>query len=62
MRENLEVSTMDRTKKYLARIGLAEDTPVTKTYEFLAKLQLAHVTTVPYENFDIPKGKPLSFE
>ena len=46
---------MDRTKKYFARIGLDEDTPVTKTYEFLCKLQLAHVTTVPYENLDILK-------
>lgn len=53
---------MDRTKKYFARIGLDEDTPVTKTYEFLCNLQLAHVTTVPYENLDILKGKPLSLK
>lgn len=53
---------MERMKKYLARLGLPEDTEVTKTYDFLSKLQYAHVTKVPYENLDILRGKPLSLE
>ena len=45
------------TEKYLERIGL--DCAPTHTLDFLSRLQLAHVTTVPYENLDIINGIPL---
>ena len=44
-------------KDYLTRIGL--DIEPTCTYEFLKRLQYAHVTTVPYENLDIISGKSI---
>jgi len=47
-------------EKYLRRIGL--DLAPSHTREFLAQLQLAHVTTVPYENMDILLGVPLSLD
>ncbi len=45
------------TEKYLERIGL--DCETSHTFDFLSRLQLAHVTTVPYENLDIIEGIPL---
>ena len=44
-------------QKYFERIGLSSEP--TPSPEFLAALQLAHVTTVPYENLDIILGEPL---
>lgn len=49
-------------KKYFERIGLSEDTKISYTYDFLKKLQLCHVTTVPYENLDILDEIPLSLK
>ena len=49
-------------KKYFLRIGLSKDTEPELTYEFLKKLQLHHVTAVPYENLDIIDGIPLSLD
>ena len=48
-------------KAYLERIGLSES-DVSLTYEFLCRLQYAHVTHIPYENLDIIDGVPLSIE
>ena len=49
-------------KKYFDRIGLPFNAEISYTYEFLKKLQLAHVLSVPYENLDIIDGKPISLE
>ena len=49
-------------KKYFDRIGFPCDTEISYTYEFLKKLQLAHVLSVPYENLDIIDCKPISLE
>ena len=48
-------------KEYLKRIGLDGEEP-SLSYDFLCKLQYAHVTHVPYENLDIVDGIPLSLE
>ena len=53
---------MEQIRAYFNRLGLPEDLEVTKTYEFLKALQYAHVTTVPYENLDILRGKALSMK
>ena len=53
---------MEKIRNYFERIGLPRDTEITKTGDFLEKLQFAHVTAVPYENLDILAGKPLSFK
>ena len=44
-------------EKYFERIGLSSEPALSA--EFLAALQLAHVTTVPYENLDILLGQPI---
>ena len=44
-------------EKYFERIGLSSEPALSP--EFLAALQLAHVTTVPYENLDILLGQPI---
>ena len=49
-------------KRYFSRIGLPANTEQKPTYELLKKLQLAHITSVPYENLDIIDGKPLSLD
>ena len=55
--------TIEQTKKYLERIGLDESVMNEKRdYALLAKLQLAHVLTVPYENVDILRGVPVSLD
>lgn len=46
---------------YLHRIGLSVE-DVTHSYEFLCRLQQAHIFCVPYENLDIVSGVPLSLE
>ncbi len=49
-------------QKYFKRIGLAENTKIEQTYEFLKVLQYANVTNVPYENLDLVDKIPLSLE
>lgn len=49
------------TNAYLARLGLSA-ADVSFTYEFLCRLQYAHVTRVPYENLDILDGIPISLD
>ena len=45
-------------RAYLARIGLAE--PPAATQAGLARLQRAHIETIPFENLDVFLGRPLS--
>ncbi|MGV9008676.1 arylamine N-acetyltransferase family protein [Brevundimonas sp.] len=45
---------------YLARLGFASVEAPTKT--FLARLQRAHVQTIPYENLDVLAGRPISLD
>ena len=52
---------MTKTEAFLARIGLA-DVPVTHTLTFLGAVQTACVLTIPYENLDILRGRPLSLD
>ena len=47
-------------KKYFDRIGLSAEPSFTR--DFLSDLQLAHVTTVPYENLDILLGKRIDLD
>ena len=47
-------------KTYLSRIGY--EGPLDMTEDTLFQLQSRHLHTVPYENFDILNGKPLSLE
>ena len=54
----MDVQNMIR--QYLARIGYQGDTPLCR--ETLDRLQTLHYETVPYENLDILRGKPISFE
>ena len=52
---------MTHTEAFLSRIGLA-GMPVAHTVSFLGTVQTACVLTVPYENLDILRGKPISLE
>ena len=52
---------MTHTEAFLVRIGLA-GMPVTHTTEFLGAVQTACVLTIPYENLDILRGKPISLD
>jgi N-hydroxyarylamine O-acetyltransferase len=45
---------------YLERLGFAERPK--PTLESLARLQLAHVLAIPFENLDIAAGTPISLE
>ena len=45
---------------YLQRIGLDARPPA--TLDGLAELTLAHLYTVPFENLDIPAGRPIELE
>ena len=45
--------TEEKILKYFERIGLEYDENAELNGEYLRKLQLAHVTAVPYENIDI---------
>ena len=49
------------TTAYLKRLGLDEK-DVCHSYDFLCRLQYAHITHVPYENLDIIDGIPLSLD
>ncbi len=51
---------MDKTK-YLKRIGI-DSIETEQSYAVLARLQYAHLTTVPYENLDLIHGVPLSLK
>ena len=48
--------------KYLERIGVPQNADLQPTYALLEQLQLAHITSVPYENIDIIHGVPLSLD
>ncbi|MBQ7336781.1 MAG: arylamine N-acetyltransferase [Clostridia bacterium] len=48
--------------KYLERIGLHCDDIQAPSYDFLKRLQLAHLYSVPYENLDIISGIPISLD
>src|SRR3954453_19750282 len=45
---------------YLKRLGLDARPPA--TLDGLARLTLAHLYTVPFENLDIPAGRPIELE
>ncbi|HXC54014.1 MAG TPA: arylamine N-acetyltransferase [Rhizomicrobium sp.] len=45
---------------YLARIGLNDRPPA--TLEGLRTLHRAHLTAIPYENFDVQLGRPVAIE
>lgn len=47
-------------KRFFERIGLAGDTPVTASVEFLGKVQSMAVMHIAYENLDILEGKALA--
>lgn len=49
-------------EKYLERIGISPSEVGAPDLALLARLQLAHVLSVPYENVDIIKGIPLSLD
>lgn len=49
-------------KKYFQRIGLELPDPLEPNSELLRKIHYAHCTTVPYENLDMVRGVPASFE
>lgn len=53
---------MNLLPAFFERIGLAADTRVTHTVEFLKLVQYQCVTNIAYENLDILDGKPLSLE
>ena len=46
---------------YFARIGLALDSPA-PTLETLNAIARAHVQTIPFENLDVLRGKPIELE
>ena len=51
-----------KREAYFQRIGLAADTKVELTGEFLSRLQHQHVLSVPYENLDILDRRPISLQ
>ncbi len=53
---------MDKTKAFLKRIGLDENTSVEYTTDFLGRVQTSCVTHIAYENLDILKEKPLKLD
>lgn len=48
------------TDRYLARIGLGSPPPLTE--DGLAELMTGHLHHVPFENLDIPLGRPIHLE
>ena len=52
----------EKLEKYFKRIGLEYKEPFSADLENLKLLQYAHLMTIPYENLDILKGKPLSLK
>ncbi|GAA2745220.1 arylamine N-acetyltransferase [Terrabacter aerolatus] len=52
--------TADETADYLARVGAAA--PEAPTAAALASLHRAHLLAVPFENLDIPLGRPIHLD
>ena len=57
-----EVLTAAQTRAYLRRIGLGAESDRSPTLNTLARLQRAHMETVPFENLDVFLRRPLSLE
>ncbi|MBQ8509636.1 MAG: arylamine N-acetyltransferase [Clostridia bacterium] len=53
---------MTQINAFLRRIGLAPGANIEHTISFLGEVQSRCVTTIPYENLDILRGKPISLE
>ena len=49
-------------ERYLGRIGLALSDFTRPDLDFLKKLQMAHILSVPYENVDVIFGKSISLD
>lgn len=49
-------------KEFFKRIGLDEDTKIENSYDFLKMVQQSCIVTIPYENMDLLRKKPLSLE
>lgn len=49
-------------KKFYERIGLSPETKGEVSYEFLKKLQLASLYSIPYENIDLVAGKIVALD
>ena len=56
-----DMTLSSRVQTYFNRIGYELDRSATP-YKLLCDLQYAHVTTVPYENLDILRRRPLSLD
>ena len=50
---------MTKIQQFLSRIGMAPETPVEQTVEFLGRVQTNCVLNLAYENLDILEGKPI---
>lgn len=50
----------EQTGQYLSRIGM--QAPETPDLAYLSRLQMAHMSHIPFENLDIMDGKPLSLD
>lgn len=53
---------MGKLSRFFQRIGLAPNTKVEKTFDFLCSLQYACVTNIAYENLDILANQPLCLD
>lgn len=53
----VEVASLIRVQDYLDRIGFSG--PVSVDLQTLAALQVAHMTTVPFENTSVWRGEPI---
>lgn len=53
---------MEKTKKFLKRIGMPQTFKIECTEEFLQNVQYHAVTSIPYENLDILEKKPLCLD
>ena len=52
----------EKLEKYFERIGLTYTEPYAPNLEHLFDLHQAHNFTIPYENLDLLRGKPLSLK
>lgn len=52
----------EKLERYFERIGLKYEEPYEPNLEHLYQLHQAHNFTIPYENLDILRGKPLSLK
>ena len=62
IKDGVNMTEKEKILKYFERIGLEYDENAELNGEYLRKLQLAHVTAVPYENIDILRGTPLKLD